>query len=80
MSNAMTKCLRCGKGPVSTIDSRHDGTWRYRRKSCRNCGYRWATYEIPASMMNDLLDCHKQAIALRGALEKLDSMQGVAES
>jgi len=73
-----TKCTVCGMGPVATIDSRHDGEWRYRRRRCTSCGHRWGTYEVPAELMANLRDCRNEVMSLSASIRKLhDMMEGV---
>lgn len=67
-----TRCLQCNKGPVGTLDSRHDGQWRYRRKRCEACGYRWSTYEVPAELLYNLVDSQAHLLTVKTALQQLE--------
>ena len=38
-------CKRCGNENFGTLDSRNKDGYRYRRKICNSCGYKWNTIE-----------------------------------
>ena len=38
-------CRKCGEESFSTADSRNKDGYRYRRKVCNACGYKWNTIE-----------------------------------
>lgn len=50
-----SKCPHCGNGPVHTIDSRHDTTYRTRRKLCASCHERWNTVEVPEELISSII-------------------------
>ena len=44
-------CIICEATTVDVADSRFRHGARYRRRVCRECGFRWTTVEIPAGTL-----------------------------
>lgn len=68
------KCPHCGKGPVNTVDSRHDTEWRWRRRVCQHCTVRWSTYEVPAELIGNLAKAVHILTTTRDTLDELICM------
>ena len=49
----MSVCVSCGTWASSVKESRRDTRfgWKWRLRDCKECGYRWSTYEVPAEML-----------------------------
>lgn len=55
-------CIICEAVTVDLTDSRFRHGARYRRRVCRECGFRWTTVEVPAGTL-------KKVDTLMAALE-----------
>jgi len=56
------RCPRCDSEKLSVADSRHREGRIYRRRECRDCGYRFSTIELPIAEW-DRHQREKEAIA-----------------
>ena len=81
-------CPNCGSGQTAIVDSRESGwggeTVR-RRRRCRECGFRYSTFEITEESYNGLLKQQemlreivqnrgpKMAMALLDAVQEIDA-------
>jgi transcriptional regulator NrdR family protein len=70
-------CPKC-QNPSAVRDSRPIGRTTRRRRECKNCRFRWSTFEISAEYMKAIraITCHaKQMISsAEGLLEDLQKI------
>ena len=47
-------CPECGSWSSKTLETRKDTryNWKWRRRTCNNCGHTFETYEIDATIIN----------------------------
>lgn len=53
------RCPMCGSEQTKCINTRPRGEIRYRRYTCLNCGRRFTTWEIYASVIEEILKVEK---------------------
>ncbi len=53
------RCPGCGSEQTKCINTRPRGGTRYRRYTCQNCGRRFTTWEINASVIDEIWNAEK---------------------
>ena len=74
MSVVGMKCEKCG-GESFVCDSRTGGKIAnaiYRRRECKKCGFKWATYEIDADTVKYMIINKNLANTLKGVQTTID--------
>ena len=75
----ITICSKCGSINLYVCDSRKDCGRIRRRKKCKDCGYRFTTYEIPASEFAKIDRSLKLIAELQSIGSIFDEIRAISE-
>ena len=68
----MMECPRCAGKSSSVVDSRPNEVGIRRRRSCKDCGFRWSTMELPVA--DHEAETAKQRAELTKRIEDLTAL------